>query len=94
MIWVGDFNWQIGDIVEGNRNKVSHGGSLIRDLIESDKYVLLNASPKVKNGPWTRYDPSSPDDDDKNVKYFSNVEVHTPIETDIALRNIENKNTY
>ena len=65
LIWVGDFNRQIGDIVKGNKKKVSHGGSLIRDLIESDKYVLLNGSSKVKNGPWTRYDPSSPDDNER-----------------------------
>ena len=60
---IGDLNKHIGNVIKGNHNKVSFGGKLINDLLDTDKYVLLNASSKVKGGPFTRFDPSCPNDE-------------------------------
>ena len=48
----------IGDLIPGNRHKISFGGKLIREFLENDDgYCLVNASEKVINGPFTRVDP-------------------------------------
>ena len=66
IVLIGDLNRHVGDIIEGNENdKVSFGGQQIKDLIDTGKYTLVNASKKVIGGPFTRYDPSDPDNDDK-----------------------------
>ena len=63
---IGDFNRHIGDIIEGNEDgKVSFGGHLVRDLIDTGNYCLVNATEKVIGGPYTRYDPSDPHNDEK-----------------------------
>ena len=33
---------------------------MVRDFISTDKYILVNGTNKVVNGPFTRYDPSDP----------------------------------
>ena len=58
-------NKHIGDIVEGNHPKVTNGGKLVRQFLESDKYMLVNASKLSEGGPFTRYDPSDKNNDDK-----------------------------
>ena len=40
--------------------KVTFGGQLVKDLLETEKYVLVNSTDKVEGGPFTRYDPSDP----------------------------------
>ena len=58
---IGDLNRQIGNLVPGNHKvKESFGGSLVRQLLESQNYCLINASEKVIGGPFTRYDPVDP----------------------------------
>ena len=56
-------NKQVGNDhlgIPGNHAVVSHGGQLIRDLVESGNWVLLNAmEEKVKGGPFTRSDPAT-----------------------------------
>ena len=42
LILIGDFNKHIGDGIQGNHNKISEGGKLIRELLKNDKYILLN----------------------------------------------------
>ena len=61
----GDFNKLVGNIIPGNKPKVSHGGHLVREFLSSGKYVLLNSTNKVTNGPFTRYDPSAPNSEEK-----------------------------
>ena len=41
--------------VKGNHPGVSHGGSLIRELLEQEEqeYFLLNAWEEAEGGPWT-----------------------------------------
>ena len=39
--------------VKGNKDKISLGGQLIRDLIKTDRYVLINNMDLVQGGPWT-----------------------------------------
>ena len=59
---IGDFNKQIGTLVPGNhKDKESFGGSLVRQMIETEKYCLINASKSVTGGPFTRYDPADPE---------------------------------
>ena len=51
LVIIGDANRLIGDVIPGNDPKVSYGGKMIRSLLESDNYVLVNAINKVKGGP-------------------------------------------
>ena len=61
LIFVTDANRHVGDIVEGNNEKVTYGGELIRKFLESEKYVLLNSTNLVIGGPWTRTDYKDPE---------------------------------
>ena len=58
----GDLNKHVGNLVPGNHSKISYGGALVRDFISFNPYVLLNSHPKSEGGPFTRYDPSIPND--------------------------------
>ena len=63
---IGDLNRHVGDIIPGNeKDKVTFGGQLVREFIDTGNYCLVNASDKVIGGPYTRYDPSDPDNDEK-----------------------------
>ena len=58
LVMIGDLNTHVGDTINGNKLKVSCRGMLVRQFLESGDYVLLNSTDKVKNGPFTRIDPS------------------------------------
>ena len=62
VVFIGDMNKHVGEIIKGNHSKVSYGGKLIRELLNTKKYVLLNSTNKVKGGPYTRYNPTNPED--------------------------------
>ena len=47
------------------RNFITRGGHYVRALLETGKYVLLNNSDICEGGPFTRFDPAHPNDDDK-----------------------------
>ena len=47
--------------VQNNNPKVYCGGKLIHDLLETEKFILLNNSEKCSGGPFTRVDPSNPE---------------------------------
>ena len=51
-IVIGDLNKLVGDIVPGNHTKVSYGGQLVRDLIETEEYILVNSTDVVNGGPY------------------------------------------
>ena len=60
---LGDMNRAIGAGelgVEGNKPNISYGGQLIRDLLASKKYSLLNSQPIAEGGVWTWVDRSNP----------------------------------
>ena len=38
---------------------ISFGGSLVRDLLASEEYILVNNSDKTKGGPLPRFDPAN-----------------------------------
>ena len=68
VIFIGDFNKSIGNDdlgVVGGHDKISRGGHFVRDLLDTGKYVLANNSDKREGGPFTRYNPSCPDNDDE-----------------------------
>ena len=53
---IGDLNRAIGAGrlgIQGNRPKISYGGKLLRELLETGEYVLGNSTDKVEGGPWT-----------------------------------------
>ena len=53
---IGDFNRAIGAgrlAVQENKTKVSYGGKLILELLETGEYILGNGTNKVEGGPWT-----------------------------------------
>ena len=63
---IGDLNKHVGGIINGNENdKISFGGQLVKDMLDTGRYVLVNATEKCKGGPYTRVDPSDPFNDDK-----------------------------
>ena len=65
-ILIGDLNRHVGGAIPGNeRDTVSFGGKLITDMLKSGRYILVNASDKATGGPYTRYDPADPDNEDK-----------------------------
>ena len=59
----GDLNKQVGNDrlgVAGNHPEVSAGGHLIRDLLDSGDWALVNnLEEKVEGGPFTREDPAT-----------------------------------
>ena len=59
---IGDLNRAVGDGmagVVGNRGLVSFGGSLVRELIDSGEYFMLNNLSLTTGGPWTRVCPGT-----------------------------------
>ena len=59
VIIIGDMNRHIGNGeygIKGNKNLISHGGQLIRDLIQDKRYILINNLDLVEGGPWTWQD--------------------------------------
>ena len=62
---IGDLNKHVGDIIPGNHEKCSFGGKLVKNLLNTGKFMLVNASNKVEGGPFTRYDPAHPNDETK-----------------------------
>lgn len=67
IVIVEDFNNHVGDAIVDNHNKVTFGGRLVRKLIESGKYILVNNSEKTTGSPFTRYDPTDPLADEKKA---------------------------
>ena len=58
---IGDLNRHIGNkLVTDNHTKESHAGKLLLELLEKNSVTLINATPKVINGPFTRYDKGDP----------------------------------
>ena len=57
---IGDLNKQVGsdDLgVAGNHSKVSIGGRLVRELLATKEYCLINNMDVAEGGPFTRKDP-------------------------------------
>ena len=59
---MGDLNRAVGTgelAVPGNKERVSHGGEMVRELLREGEYVLLNGLELAAGGPWTRVDPAT-----------------------------------
>ena len=78
VLLLGDMNRMVGNIVKGNHDKVSFGGSLIRELLTSGNYSLLNARDKVENNPFTRFEPN----------HYNNKEKRSCLDLAIASRGL------
>ena len=63
LVLIGDLNAHL-EILEPEK-KSSCGGKLIEEFLDSGSYELVNASDKVIGGPYTRADPSDPNEDSK-----------------------------
>ena len=58
---LGDLNRAVGAGelgVAGNKPGISYGGKLVRDLVASGEYVIVNNLALAEGGPWTREDPA------------------------------------
>ena len=87
MIVAGDLNRKVGTVVPNNHDKVTAAGSLLLDLVNTGKYVIVNSLECVTGGPFTRYDVTDPDNEDKKslldyvivssnlVKYVEKLEI-------------------
>ena len=56
LVLIGDCNRAIGNDrlgVKGNHSNISHGGSMIRELLEDEEYFLANSLEIAQGGPWT-----------------------------------------
>ena len=53
VILIGDMNKKVGDLIPGNKDKVSIGGKLIVDFLKNGKYVLVNGMKHASGGPFT-----------------------------------------
>ena len=59
LLIIGDMNRKVGNDrygVKGNKDKISFGGQLIRNMIKERQYVLINNLDLVVGGPWTWVD--------------------------------------
>ena len=59
VIIIGDMNRHVGSGEHGvkdNKNHISYGGQLIRNMIKDRQYILVNNLDIVKVGPWTWQD--------------------------------------
>ena len=65
LVLLGDLNRHLGQYIPGNNEKSSYAGKLLIDFLEKGDYVLVNASSKCKNGPFTRYDRTDPKNETK-----------------------------
>ena len=64
VVYVGDLNKLVGQDqfgVPGNNKEISFGGKLLRELLASGNWVLVNGLGReiVEGGPFTRVDPAS-----------------------------------
>ena len=60
-LMAGDFNKKVGNDelgVTGNHPEISFGGELVRELVASEEFILVNNSEVARGGPFTRWDPS------------------------------------
>ena len=69
IVLIGYFNHHLNyTAIKGNYTpKSSHGGKLIEEFLSSGEYILLNGTNKTVGCPFTRYDPSEPINDNKNL---------------------------
>ena len=60
-LMIGDLNKSVGSDelgVAGNNSHVSFGSQLIKELVATEEWVLVNNTEMTEGGPWTREDPS------------------------------------
>ena len=60
---IGDLNKRID--FEDSGKKDSHGGKLVRELLNNGEYILVNKTSKTVGGPYTRYTPEDPNDNNR-----------------------------
>ena len=61
VIICGDYNRAVGAGkmgIEGNKERISDGGHLVRNLVEDGEFFFLNNLDVADSGPWTRVDPA------------------------------------
>ena len=63
VLLVGDLNKKVGADrwgVVGNNDKVSYGGQLIRDMLATEEFMLINNTKAAQGGAFTWEDPGNP----------------------------------
>ena len=63
VVLIGDFNVALGNDdqgIKGNKERVSYGGHLIREMLKEKEIILVNSLEMVEGGPWTWESRSDP----------------------------------
>ena len=92
-VLIKDANYHIGSShVKENHPKTSVGGKHLIDLVSSGEYILVNSLDICKGGPFTRYDPSDPNNNAKKslldvivvsknlLKYIEKLDIDSKLE--------------
>ena len=64
VILIGDMNKHLSEEKVGGKRS-DHGGKLVEEFLSSGEYILVNRTDKTKGGPYTRFSPENPIDEDK-----------------------------
>ena len=64
-VLIGDMNKHLSDTIIKDNKKQTHGGKLLNAFLSNKDYVLVNATEKTVNGPYTRYETNDPMNDEK-----------------------------
>ena len=52
IIVMGDMNYKIGDLIDGNKEETSKGGNIMINIIKENNMIILNNLEKCR-GKWT-----------------------------------------
>ena len=50
---MGDFNSKVGNIIQGNSDKITKGGKILLKIIQKYNMTIINTM-KITKGTWTR----------------------------------------
>ena len=48
IIVMGDMNWKIGDLIDGNKEEISKGGNIRIKMIKENSMIILNSQENVE----------------------------------------------
>ena len=57
---IGDLNKNVSNLISNNKPKLSFGGKLISNLLDTNKYILVNDTDKASGGLVTRISKAEP----------------------------------
>ena len=69
VLLIGDVNRHLGNkLIKNNHEEVTAAGKMLLEFLDSNDYILINATDKSSEEPFTRYNNRDPDNkDEKSV---------------------------